>query len=242
MLRGAAKIGLQPPDELPSIPPPSAETCRCLRRQPPAAQRLLNIFCCCSCCCVPLFGELFDYIVRRPTHALTFPEKDWREDDEEKLNRRCCCISFVSFYRFWVNNLFLPVFRYLLLNKLFEVLAEGSEDGIKNIQDTYTFLGLVEALLLSMIITPVSSFDSFLKMPDPSDSFKNGVAQLAIYAVTLAMGISFLNLIIIMVLCELACSTSARATLLSLPPPRTSPARKHNRRLPQRRAPRPPAE
>jgi hypothetical protein len=63
----------------------------------------------------------------------------------------------------------------------------------------YTFIGLVEALLLSMIISPVSNFGSFMATAGMSE-MQQVAAFLAVYAIALAMGIAFLNLIIIIVL------------------------------------------
>jgi hypothetical protein len=152
-------------------------------------------------CCLPIFifGDLFNFVVRRPTHALTYPELQWRKVvDSRPRGGWCCGISLVRIYQILTRNFFFPMFRYLLFNILFEVLAEDGEEGIRHIQEVYTFIGLVEALLLSMIITPVSNFQAFTQ--NVEGDLKKAAVYAAIYLVVIAMGIAFLNLIIIVVL------------------------------------------
>jgi hypothetical protein len=221
--------------------PQPAPTCACLRkytRRSASTPRtclgvFLDFFLCCLCW-VPVFGELFDEVVRLPTHALTGAERGWRkaadrdyggeknDDDDEfypfKLppatspapaddspyttvtcNLLCCC-SLKDLYRGLVKWVFYPTFRYLLLNVLFEVLAEDEGQGLRHMQEVYTFIGLVEALLLSMIISPVSNFGTFMATPGELSTLQQAAAYTAVYAIALAMGIAFLNLIIIIVL------------------------------------------
>jgi hypothetical protein len=224
-------------DDVKDLRPQPAPTCACLRRytrRDAATARTplgvcLDFFLCCLCW-VPVFGELFDEVVRLPTHALTGAERGWRkkaDDDFEAADspyydvksppglpapapapdpayatltcRLLCCCSLREAYKGLVKYVFYPIFRYLLLNILFEVLAEDEGQGLRHLQEVYTFIGLVEALLLSMIISPVSNFGSFMASPDLSQ-LQQAASYAAVYAIALAMGIAFLNLIIIIVL------------------------------------------
>jgi hypothetical protein len=130
---------------------------------------------------------------------LTYPELQWRkwEDWKDSRRRRGGCVKLVDVYRCAMRNVAFPVFRYLLLNVLFEVLAEDDKSGLSTIQSVYTFIGLVESLLLSMMISPVTSFQSFLASAPPG---KSDFAYASVFLIVAAMGISFLNLLIIVVL------------------------------------------
>jgi hypothetical protein len=104
--------------------------------------------------------------------------------------RLLCCCSLREAYKLLVKWVFYPVFRYLLLNVLFEVLAEDEAEGLRHLQETYTFIGLVEALLLSMIISPVSNFGAFMATPNMSE-LQHLASYFAVYAIALAMGFAF---------------------------------------------------
>ena len=167
----------KPPSE--KLAPLPAPTCACLRRYTRRTVKgdtgsaytvrtrlgvFLDFFMCCMCW-VPVFGELFDEVVRMPTHALTGAERGWRLDadgeyDKEKDGdyyprlptpaavpaapdaayaslpcRLLCCCSLREAYKLLVKWVFYPVFRYLLLNVLFEVLAEDEGEGLRHLQE-----------------------------------------------------------------------------------------------------------
>ena len=135
----------------PGEAPPTPKNCECLDDctfccGASRTRRCLSLFCCFFVFC---FGEVFEYVVRRPTHALTYPERQWRLYDDVKTPVGW----LLKTYRCLVRNIFFPLFRFVTLNVLFEVLAEDEANGLKHIQEVYTFIGLVEALLLAMIIT-----------------------------------------------------------------------------------------
>jgi hypothetical protein len=167
---GAAKPALPDADELRPLPAP---TCACLRahtrRSAATARTRLGVFldfCLCCLCWVPVFGELFDEVVRVPTHALTGAERGWRKDADGEYDeqndadfyprlpaaaaaapaapdtayatlpcRLLCCCSLREAYKLLVKWVFYPVFRYLLLNVLFEVLAEDEGEGLRHLQE-----------------------------------------------------------------------------------------------------------
>ena len=65
--------------------------CVCLDRCKGKATRALLCTLGCNLFWIPVFGELFDHIVRRPTHLLTGYERDLRLAREKEEREASCC-------------------------------------------------------------------------------------------------------------------------------------------------------
>jgi hypothetical protein len=88
--------------------------------------------------------------------------------DEGKMR----CLSFAEqdvYYDAWwekrssIQRFFLNVGHYLLLNGMVVELVEDEAEPLKRLTDVYNLVGLIEALLLSMGITPLQDIKNWAR-------------------------------------------------------------------------------
>lgn len=81
--------------------------------------------------------------------------------------------------------------RFLLLNVLCEELVSDAADPMKRLESVYNLIGLIEALLLSMGITPLGSLKDWARdgAPDfPLSPLQQFCKKMAIYSLLITMG------------------------------------------------------
>ena len=127
-----------------------------------------------------------------PTHPRT-PRRQSDEEQNAHFEKRKA--SWGSLRRF-----FHACGRYLLLNVLVEELVDVPEEPMVRLEGVYNLMGLIEALLLSMAMTPLQALQSWAR----DDSFSWGLSPLqvfcqkfAAYSLLVTMGACLVNLFLI---------------------------------------------